>query len=482
MKKFLLTAGLALTLSLPVYSVQAQFTVTRQDAVEWIQTPPNSEPLTEEDANGLLAEWEAATLENGTITNEDGTISPEYLPEGLTLDEAGIAEILTYLEEFRVNEENPEEEIASDEVPESEALPESEETEDEETDNAEEVVEEEGPLANYPAYQLLVDEYYTTIMEADLENIPESLNNDVVEEIVNEESERELYFSLYDIDGNGIEELLLSLDDQIFEVFSTDGEIISPYFNDEYLSQRSYLTLYDNGHMIVQASGGAEYSQYSLFEISGDGLVVTELDRIMYDSVGAPEGTPFYRESEPEVYYTQEEFDEMFGLSETLPIDTTAFDMYPIISEETEEEGEETGYFDPELFPYGVDNLDLGEMASFGLDSVNAPSQIDVDIVGGQLTTSFNGEMANTYGVTYDYIPTTPIRVFSQSNPGEIKDVQVNSRITVNEILEGDLSEVVGQTFYVYYNDEGGISLATPNFAGNVEEEDMDVMLEYYMQ
>ena len=110
MKKFLLTAGLALTLSLPVYSVQAQFTVTRQDAVEWIQTPPNSEPLSEEDADGLLAEWEAATLENGTIANEDGTISPEYLPEDLTLDEGGITEILTYLEEFRVNEENPEEE------------------------------------------------------------------------------------------------------------------------------------------------------------------------------------------------------------------------------------------------------------------------------------------------------------------------------------------------------------------------------------
>lgn len=476
MKKFLLTAGLALTLSLPVYSVQAQFTVTRQDAVEWIQTPPNSEPLSEEDADGLLAEWEAATLENGTIANEDGTISPEYLPEDLTLDEGGITEILTYLEEFRVNEENPEEEVSETGV-----SPESEETEGEES----EIVEEEaGPLADYPAYQLLVDEYYTTIMEADLENIPESLNTDVVEEIVNEESERDLYYSLYDIDGNGIEELLLSLDDQIFEVYSTDGEIISPYFNDEYLSQRSYLTLYDNGHMIVQASGGAEYSQYSLFEISGDGLVVTELDRIMYDSVGAPEGTPFYRESEPEVYYTQEEFDEMFGLTETLPLDPTGFDKYPIIPEGNEEEEgeEETGYFDPELFPYGVDNLDLGEMASFSLDSVNAPSQIDVDIVGGRLTTSFNGEMANTYGVTYDYIPTTPIRVFSQTNPGEIKDVQVNSRITVNEILEGDQSEIVGQTFYVYYNDEGGISLATPNFAGNVEEEDMDVMLEYYTQ
>lgn len=274
MKNFLLTVGLALTLSLPVYSVQAQFTVTRQDAVEWIQTPPNSEPLSEEDASGLLAEWEAVTLENGTIANEDGTIMHEYLPEGLTLDEAGIAEILTYLEEFRLNEEDPEEETSSEEETSESEASESEETETEE-EVEEEVEEEEGPLADYPAYQLLVDEYYTTIMESDLENIPESLNSDVVEEIVNEESERDLNFSLYDIDGNGIEELLLTMDQQIFEVYSTDGEIISPYFNDEYLSQRSYLMLYDNGHMIVQASGGAEYSQYSLYEISGDGLVVT---------------------------------------------------------------------------------------------------------------------------------------------------------------------------------------------------------------
>lgn len=202
----------------------------------------------------------------------------------------------------------------------------------------------------------------------------------------------------------------------------------------------------------------------------------------MYDSVGAPEYTPYYRESEPEVYYTQEEFEEMFGLTEMLPLDPTGFDLYRIYPEETEEEEEETGYFDPELFPYGVDNLDLGEMASFGLDSVNAPTHIDVDIVDGLLSTSYDGELVNTYGVTFDYIPTIPIRVFSQSNPGEIKEVQVNSRITVNEIREGDRTEVVGQVFYVYYNDEGGISLATPNFAGNVEEEDMDVMLEYSMK
>lgn len=486
MKKFLLTVGLAISLSLPVYSVQAQYTVTREDAIEWIQMPVESEPLSDEEAATLLAEWEAATLENGTIANEDGTILPEFLPEGLVLDQAATAEILTYLEEFRVNEENPEEstseEESSEESSESEGTSESEESdESEEEESEEEPEEDEGPLADYLPYQRLVDEYYSTIMEADVENIPESLNADVVEEIVNEESERTLYFSLYDIDGNGIEELLLSLDQQIFEVYSTDGEIISPYFNDEYLSQRSYLTIFDNGHMIVQASGGAEYAEYSLYEISGDGLVVTELDRIMYDSVGAPEGTPYYRESEEDVYYTQEEFEEMFGLTEMMPVDITTLDLYPIIPEDTEEE-EETVTFDPELFPYGVDFAEIGEYVTFGLETVNAPTQIDLDLVNGQLTTSFEGEMVNTYSVVFDYIETTPIRAFSQANPGEIKDVQVNSLITVNELLEGDRDEVVGQSFYLYYNDEGGISLATPNFAGNVEEADRDVMLEYYLQ
>lgn len=55
----------------------------------------------------------------------------------------------------------------------------------------------------------------------------------------------------------------------------------------------------------------------------------------------------------------------------------------------------------------------------------------------------------------------------------------MNTQISIGKILGGtqDRKDYHG-TMYLFYNHDGGLSLATPNYAGNVPADQMDVMQE----
>ncbi len=86
--------------------------------------------------------------------------------------------------------------------------------------------------------------------------------------------------------------------------------------------------------------------------------------------------------------------------------------------------------------------------------------------------------MTSRYRATIATVPTKTIRVFSVGT-NQIREVKVNTQISIGKILGGtqDRKDYHG-TMYLFYNHDGGLSLATPNYAGNVPADQMDVMQE----
>ena len=87
----------------------------------------------------------------------------------------------------------------------------------------------------------------------------------------------QLYYAYYDIDGNGTEELLIGHGGpdgsymRYYDVFSTDGTSTYRFFNDDSMGDRSTLTIYTDGTMDVNGSGGAADGVESCWTIGADG-------------------------------------------------------------------------------------------------------------------------------------------------------------------------------------------------------------------
>lgn len=102
-----------------------------------------------------------------------------------------------------------------------------------------------------------------------------------------------------------------------------------------------------------------------------------------------------------------------------------------------------------------------------------APQGIAAFIIKGS-----ERDSVTSYELSYQLIATKTIRVFS-AETNEIRTVHVNTELVMGELLSGDQGRDMSGNLYVFVNKSGSLSLATPNYAGNVEEKDADVMLEY---
>ena len=135
--------------------------------------------------------------------------------------------------------------------------------------------------------------------------------------------------------------------------------------------------------------------------------------------------------------------------------------------------------------PYSVSTESMNAIGSFQYRGVNVPAALDLSFnnQSGAGTATFtwrgpDGSQPAVYNVMYEEIPTTPIRVFGASN-NAVRTVKVNTRIHIEGLKSGDSSEIdTAGDLYAFKNRDGGISIATPNYAGNVEPDEYDVMQE----
>lgn len=141
-------------------------------------------------------------------------------------------------------------------------------------------------------------------------------------------------------------------------------------------------------------------------------------------------------------------------------------------------------------FPYAVPVSALGDRTFYYSSSVNTPNSVKIDFQGENTgTAEFLFERADgtnditIFSVTYQSIPTTDKRVFIDGSVENLKSVKVNTEIVFGDVIRDDFNRASDyssyDSMYVFYNGDGGVSLLTPNYAGNVPTEgDKDIMIE----
>lgn len=120
--------------------------------------------------------------------------------------------------------------------------------------------------------------------------------------------------------------------------------------------------------------------------------------------------------------------------------------------------------------PYAVDLAKLDSTLTFNLKGMNVPKTITLN-QGGTPSVTFPNDQK--YTATIATVPTKEIRLFSHDG-NAVRTVKVNTQIT----LSGSDEQHNGEILYLFNNANGGLSLATPNYAGNVTADQADVMLE----
>lgn len=119
-------------------------------------------------------------------------------------------------------------------------------------------------------------------------------------------------YALYDIDGNGTEEMLISLGEDdyysICDVYASDGKKAYRMFYEDTIGDRSLLTIYTDGIMYIYSSGGAAYGGGSFYRIDADGYTPVLLEEYTFDAMEYP-NTPWVTVNKK---MTNEEYEHKF--------------------------------------------------------------------------------------------------------------------------------------------------------------------------
>ena len=141
-----------------------------------------------------------------------------------------------------------------------------------------------------------------------------------------------------------------------------------------------------------------------------------------------------------------------------------------------------------EATPYAVDLSSLNNPLVFNFKGMNVPTSITLENLNSTPTATFrtklfgaeNGqvkEAINKYELSINTIPTKEIRIFSAGD-NSIRTVKVNTELILGTNISSNDEQNRSGTLYLFNNKNGSISLITPNYAGNVTDDQKDVMLE----
>lgn len=151
---------------------------------------------------------------------------------------------------------------------------------------------------------------------------------------------------------------------------------------------------------------------------------------------------------------------------------------------------------DLSAYPYAVDVNTLSSPMTFKFNGANVPDTVRLNFNEGTATIGLQGYpghpavepdsepvfIETVFSMSVSNVETKTIRVFSAGD-SSVRSVQANTMITLTGILSNpddrDYGWSEGQrNFYLILNQSGTVSLITPNYAGNVTEEQYDVMIE----
>lgn len=125
-----------------------------------------------------------------------------------------------------------------------------------------------------------------------------------------------------------------------------------------------------------------------------------------------------------------------------------------------------------------VSASEFGGYATFYFNGMNVPDSININTNTNQITFNANTNNEAVYNLTMQNMPVKTVRIFS-ANTNEVRTVKVSTMISIGDQLSGPVNtNNKSGALYLFHNKHGGLSLATPNYAGNVQEDETDIMIE----
>lgn len=133
----------------------------------------------------------------------------------------------------------------------------------------------------------------------------------------------------------------------------------------------------------------------------------------------------------------------------------------------------------------GINEAMIGDKLTFYFQGMNVPTSVSLDdFTTAEKKVTFvtkissNGEQDLTqYAANFQKIAPKSIRVFSADRSG-IRAVSVDAEIDLTAVIMNKLDRNLSGPLYLFINRSGTLSLATPNYAGNVLDDQRDVMIE----
>lgn len=97
--------------------------------------------------------------------------------------------------------------------------------------------------------------------------------------------EGKIAYSLYDVNGNGVPELVFSDTNNIIDIYTLNNGLLIKIFPDCYFGERSRLHILSDGSLLSEGSSGASTSSCEIYTLNSNGTLTT-IEAYYYNSNG----------------------------------------------------------------------------------------------------------------------------------------------------------------------------------------------------
>ena len=176
-------------------------------------------------------------------------------------------------------------------------------------------------LSNEEMYSKVIDDYKNASKEIDLEDFDSiekagskyELVNTLLIEHVKRYSEQgvALTYEYYDIDKNGVDELIMGASGAPGAIYSydkNDSKAVKIFFQDT--MERGDLSIYDNGVILSSGAGGAMLHIYEFGKISEEDTAYTILEKVEEEYEEGKE-VPTYKDASTNKVLSYKSYDEL---------------------------------------------------------------------------------------------------------------------------------------------------------------------------
>lgn len=275
-----------------------------------------------------------------------------------------------------------------------------------------------------------------------------------------------LVYGLYDIDGNGIEELLISAetDDRqadyaysILDIYTLKGQqaqSLTPTVED--LGKTQTLAISQEGLIVIQEQQAKDQPVKQLFKITETGDTIEEIE-----------------------VNKDHQKDPLIPLKDMASwvafLDGTR-DRLPIAQDQS------MGPQNTKDYPFAVVSDAIQEGLRFTRKNDQSPQTIEIFPRAQKVLLTLQDGKVKEYVANFQAIPTQTIEVQSNTSANASRSVQVNTQISLGNNKRGKETTLSGESCYLFYNRQGGLSLAIPDRMGNGEKDSSKIYLEYVSQ